>query len=120
MEEAGLGRGGGCEVNDGAGRSVSQVARAGKMVECPAGKLVRCFMRFSIRELLLLTAIVSLIVAMLTEHVAYRASVKRIQIDITGTVNSAHKNASVLDKDGYFLSGERIYRLDSRGELVQP
>ena len=90
------------------------------MVECAAGKMAAFFMRFTIRELLLLTAIVGLIAAMVTEHVTYRANVKRSQLDMVRTVNSAHDNASVLHKNGYVLSGERIYRLDSRGELVQP
>jgi hypothetical protein len=78
-------------------------------------------MRFTIRELILLTAIVGLVVAILTDHVTYRASVKWIQLDIARTVNSAHDNASVLETNGLFISGDdRIYKLNSSGERVEP
>jgi hypothetical protein len=73
---------------------------------------------FTIRELLLLTAIVGLTAAMLTDHLTFRASVERIRLDIARTVNSARDNAIILDNNGYVISGDRIYSVDSSGELV--
>jgi hypothetical protein len=43
------------------------------MVECPAGKLAGFFMRFTIRDMVLVTAIVALVAALLIERRARRS-----------------------------------------------
>jgi hypothetical protein len=74
--------------------------------------------RFSIRELLLLTTIVALAVAIIVQNLAHRSEAARLKREAARGINVAREHEIALINDGYLKIGKHIYRVDNEGYVI--
>jgi len=72
-------------------------------------------MRFTIRELLLVTVIVAMGLALVTEHIYYRRAAHRLTMERNGEFNRRQELRKRISMDGYAIVDGRFYRIVDEG-----
>jgi hypothetical protein len=68
-------------------------------------------MRFSIRELLMLTTIVALILGMIIQHVAHLTAVRTNK-------QLWREHEATMFEEGFYKIGKHVYKLDDQGYVI--
>src|SRR5262245_4916047 len=82
---------------------------------------MRAGLRFTIREMFLLTTIVALCLALAGQYLAFRAAIRakeETRREAARGINMAREHEIALINDCYVKIGKHIYRVDDEGYVI--